>query len=223
MISNKILHHQTADGSSTLRSEKYGAHYHSLNGAVTESEHIFINAGFLAVDFKEINILEVGFGTGLNAALTAKVAKEMEINLNYHTLELYPLSDSDYELLNYPQILPEQTASYWSSICKAPWGEEIRVDKHFVLSKINEDFTLWEPNAKYHLVYFDAFAPDDQPEMWTVDQFAKLFNSLYSGGVLVTYSVKGIVKRALKEVGFTLERLAGPPGKKHILRAKRAS
>lgn len=211
----------TADGSSTLLSSKYNAHYHSLNGAITESKHIFIEAGLGHVKKKLIKILEIGFGTGLNAALTAQKAKESRVDISYHSVELHPLSADEYSILNYDTVLPKDTAVDWQRICVAGWNTTAIITENFTIRKICADFTKWTPIAMYHLIYFDAFAPDDQPEMWTREQFQKLYNALHPNGVLVTYSAKGIVKRALIEVGFTIERLAGPPGKIHILRANK--
>lgn len=209
----------TADGSSTLLSAQYNAHYHSLHGAITESLHIFIEAGLMQIREKSVNIIEVGFGTGLNAALTAQRASELGIRVIYHSIELHPLNADEYKLLNYNTVLPNETATYWERICSAKWDSSTYITENFTIQKINADFTQWMPNTEYHLIYFDAFAPDDQPEMWAKEQFEKLFNVLNPNGVLVTYSVKGIVKRAMLDVGFTLERLDGPPGKKHMLRA----
>jgi len=219
MNSNVKTHYTTADGSSTLLSAQYGAHYHSLHGAVSESMHIFVEAGLMALCQKQVTILEVGFGTGLNAALTAQRGREVGVDVVYHTLELHPLSKEEYMLLNYSQKLPAQAAALWLSACNAPWGEDFTVEDGFTIRKINEDFTQWQPTVQYNLVYFDAFAPDDQPEMWSAEQFQKIFDAMAAGGVLVTYSVKGTVKRTLRDVGFELERLQGPPGKKHMLRA----
>ena len=209
----------TADGSSTLCSSKYGVHYHSLNGAITESNHIFIEAGLKAIHLKEINVLEVGFGTGLNAALTANFAKTAGMAVDYVALELYPLSTDDYRSLNYNLILPPFAAESWETICQTPWNEKVDVGNGFNLTKLNVDFTSWQPVSKFHLVYFDAFAPNDQPEMWEEKQFKKIFDAMHQNGILVTYCVKGIVKNALTKVGFTIERLPGPPGKRHMLRA----
>lgn len=221
MKHDQVTHCTTSDGSSTLCSAKFGAHYHSLNGAVTESEHIFINAGLRALDLKEISILEVGFGTGLNVALSANYAKIHGISIDYCSLELFPLTAKDYGLLNYSNVLQPQVAELWETICELPWNERTMVFDGFSVEKMNVDFTSWNPTHKYHLVYFDAFAPNDQPEMWEEKQFQKLFNAMHPNAILVTYCVKGIVKNALSNAGFCLERLPGPPGKRHMLRAKK--
>jgi tRNA U34 5-methylaminomethyl-2-thiouridine-forming methyltransferase MnmC len=219
MTKSQISHTPTADGSSTLFSTKYGAHYHSLHGAITESNHIFIEAGLKSLNLQEINILEVGFGTGLNAALTAHASRILGIKVIYHTLELHPLTKDEYSELNYQSSLTAEAAFMWRDICDSLWDKTIRITDNFLIKKINADFTIWNPELEYNLIYFDAFAPDDQPEMWANSQFEKLYNSMPIGGKLVTYSVKGDVKRALIHAGFSLERLDGPPGKKHMLRA----
>jgi tRNA U34 5-methylaminomethyl-2-thiouridine-forming methyltransferase MnmC len=209
----------TADGSTTLCSDKFGVHYHSTHGAITESRHIFIDAGLLAVAKGNIKILEIGLGTGLNAALTADYANENKIKVTYKALELYPITQFEHSLLNYNETLPPQTANMWDRICRAAWNDRVEISPFFSIRKLEQDFTTWRPKEKFDLIYFDAFAPDNQPEMWQAEQFAKLYKSLNPGGILVTYSVKGTVKNALKEAGFSIERLPGPPGKRHMLRA----
>ena len=181
--------------------------------------HIFIDAGLSSLNSNEITVLEVGLGTALNCALTAQWALASGAAVNYHALELHPLTSEELGLLNYSNSLGENASALWNQICQAPWDEEVRINKNFSLLKQKSDFTQWQPNHKYNLVYFDAFAPDDQPEMWTDKQFSKIYSSMEPHGVLVTYSAKGIVKRTLTSVGFAIERLAGPPGKKHMLRA----
>lgn len=214
-------YHITADGSHTLYSEVCGAYYHSLNGALTEAVHIFINSGYnhLSTLINPISILEVGLGTGLNAALTAHEALVRGIDTSYTAIELYPISDLQFRNLNYSQILKPEVAECWRTIMLSEWEGFAEINCSFRICKLNADFTEWIPSTSFNLIYFDAFAPDDQPEMWSVDVFRKLYNSLTNGGVLVTYSSKGVVKQALRAVGFRVERLAGPPGKRHILRA----
>lgn len=214
-------YHITADGSHTLFSEIHGAYYHSMNGALTESQHIFINSGFkhLSDTLKQISILEVGLGTGLNAALTANESLISGIETSYTAIELYPITEQQINGLNYGQILSPEVAEFWSKVMLAEWNSSVEINQSFEICKVNEDFTKWIPTKSFNLIYFDAFAPDDQPEMWSVEMFQKLYSSLSSGGILVTYSSKGIVKQALRAAGFKVERLAGPPGKRHILRA----
>lgn len=211
----------TADGSHTLFSEIHGAYYHSLNGALTESQHIFINSGFkhLSDKLKQISILEVGLGTGLNAVLTANESLLSGVETFYTAIELYPITEQQIKDLNYSKILNPEVAECWSRIMLTEWNSSVEINQSFRICKVNEDFTKWIPTKSFNLIYFDAFAPDDQPEMWSVEMFQKLYDSLSSGGILVTYSSKGIVKQALRAAGFKVGRLAGPPGKRHILRA----
>ncbi len=192
-----------------------------MNGALIESQHIFINSGFkyLSDTLKQISILEVGLGTGLNAALTANESLISGVETFYTALELYPITEKQIKDLNYSQILNSEVAECWSKIMLAEWNSSVEINQSFRISKLNDDFTKWIPTKNFNLIYFDAFAPDDQPEMWSVEMFQKLYSSLSIGGVLVTYSSKGIVKQALRAAGFKVERLAGPPGKRHILRA----
>ncbi|HCY01247.1 MAG TPA: SAM-dependent methyltransferase [Bacteroidales bacterium] len=222
MTENQLSHINTNDGTSTLYSGKYKAHYHSLFGSFTESKHIFIDAGLAHINKQEISILEIGLGTGLNAALTAQWASANDKKVKYHAIELHPLSSEHFKQLNYNELLNSDAAAFWEQICNANWENEQPIGKHFCLLKQNIDFTQWQPSRKYNLVYFDAFGPDDQPEIWTVNQFTKIYNALLPHSILVTYCVKGVVKRILREIGFTIERLDGPPGKKHILRATKA-
>lgn len=223
MKTNPLIHSITADGSSTLYSQKYGAHYHSIHGSVTEALHIFIDAGLQPAKGTPIHLLEIGLGTFLNAALTAQWADQNQTQVHYHGIELYPLSPKELEQLNYKTSLPSTAARCWEQICNAPWETEQTIHPYFSITKQAADFTEWIPQKIYNLVYFDAFGPDDQPHMWTREMFMKIANALSAGGVLVTYSIKGTVKRDLMSIGFSIERLDGPPGKKHFLRATKIS
>lgn len=211
----------TADGSSTLYSGLHRAYYHSLNGAIQESLHIFINAGFNFIHKPIVSILEVGFGSGLNAALTARAAFAKNIHVNYSGVDLYPLATEQLKCLNYGTLLDKDSASFWDLICNAPWGVSTLINEYFSITKIHSDFTTYQIPGKVDLIYFDAFAPEDQPEMWEPDVFQKLYKSTSNNGILITYSAKGIVKRALRSAGYQLERLQGPPGKRHIIRARK--
>lgn len=211
----------TADGFNTLYSNRFGAHYHSVNGAYTECTHIFINHGlnYATAAGAHINILEVGFGTGLNAALTATQAESTGTTVHYTSLDLYPIATDKLQLLNYPQALCPSAAERWQKIVNCQWNKRCVISDSFSIEKIQADFTLWSTSNRFNLIYFDAFAPNNQPEMWTDQQFIKLHGCLCNGGVLVTYSSKGTVKQALRNAGFKVERLPGPPGKRHIVRA----
>jgi len=212
---------QTADGSKTIYIPELNECYHSKNGALAESMHIFINAGYrYAAESKEaLNILEIGFGTGLNALLTLIETLRDKRFVNYHGVEPYRLAKHELDELNYPELtgVPGVTA-YFEELHKTSSARPII--PNFTLSvsaaKI-EDIPL--KNSFYDLVYFDAFAPDVQPELWRPELFDKIAASVKKGGALVTYSCKGDVKRALKVAGFSIEKLPGPPGKREFLRA----
>lgn len=211
------------DGSHTLYREDLDEHYHSVFGAFSESKHIFINAGYayLSRNLSDLNILEVGFGTGLNAFLTFFEAEKDHINIKYTGVEAFALSDELISKLNYADLHKAEKAKVvFDLIHKSPWNVSSNLSSNFILKKIEskiEDVQL--PQNAFDLVYFDAFAPDVQSELWTAELFKKIYNSMKDGAVLTTYSCKGDVKRALKSVGFTLEKLPGPKGKREFLRA----
>jgi tRNA U34 5-methylaminomethyl-2-thiouridine-forming methyltransferase MnmC len=217
MISIKIA--PTADGSHTLFSEKFNAHYHSTNGAIQESYHVFVKSGFESLNRDEISILEIGFGTGLNAALTASKAKECKIRTHYTGIDLYPPAKETLVQMNYKSILNKEESDAWVKIISAEWNNAEEVNEYFRLEKISGDFIDISITEKYDLVYFDAFAPNDQPEMWSSLMFTKLYHATNPKGILVTYCSKGIVKQALRDAGYFVKRLPGPPGKRHILKA----
>jgi len=213
----------TSDGSHTLFVPELNESYHSTYGAVGESMHIFINAGFryVAKNFKKLTILEIGFGTGLNAFLTLLEIAGKETEIYYHGIEAYPVEKSDAEQLNYPEVSGfPKAAQLFEKLYTTEWGIKQAVSNNFSLLK--EKNRLEEailPADFYNLVYFDAFSPEVQPEMWRIEIFRKIYSAMKPDGVLVTYSCKGDVKRALKSVGFKIEKLPGPPGKREFLRA----
>ncbi len=211
----------TDDGSATLFVPELDEHYHSTNGAVQESEHIFIGKGLHAVDKQVIRIFEFGFGTGLNALLT--LLHGMDKSIVYHGLERYPLDGSVIEKLGYHNFLDlsEEENSLFRKIHEVEWNKEVSIKPNFKLMKVRASFSDYTITERYDLVYFDAFAPAVQPELWEKDVFSKLFQSINEGGVLVTYCAKGEVRRTMQGVGFKVERLPGPPGKREMLRATR--
>jgi tRNA U34 5-methylaminomethyl-2-thiouridine-forming methyltransferase MnmC len=213
----------TEDGSHTLYDTQKGQHYHSVHGALAESEHVFIQAGLqhLPMCLKTINLLEVGFGSGLNALLTAIESKKQKRKINYVAIEPFPIDNQLIEHLNFAEItqMPE-AIGYFSKIHKANWLYPSFLSDYFILSKIQAPVQDTELGSeKFNLIYFDAFSPDVEPELWTKEIFQKLYNCLSPEGLLVTYSCKGDVKRALKAAGFIIEKLPGPKGKREILRA----
>ena len=205
----------TADGTQTLRHPLTGETYHSTGGAGAESEHVFIRAGFDACERGHVRILEVGFGSGLNALLTLRAAKQAGRTVEYTAIELYPVSQRTVE-----QMALAEDADF-RLLHAAPWGVPTEISDGFVLHKIEGDLADTQFGTTFDLVYFDAFAPDCQPELWTQEVFARIYGALEPGGLLVTYSAKGDVKRALREVGFTVRRLPGAVGKRHMIRAEK--
>ena len=213
----------TDDGSHSLELLGKDEHYHSTYGAVQESLHVFIWHGLHNVPVKEspLSILEVGFGTGLNTLLTLIESQRMGIQVNYYTLEPFPLVKEEFELLNYPLILKgEASEQSFLIMHQCQWEKETEILKGFIFQKSMAGLLEARmPRGKFDLVYFDAFGPDTQPGLWRQEVFEKVMNVMCPGGILVTYSAKGAVRRALKECGFSIERLPGPPGKREMTRA----
>lgn len=204
---------KTDDNSTTLLSEQFGEHYHSTFGALNESQHIFIDAGLKNISKSDIVIFEMGFGTGLNAFLSMKYAESNRIQINYFTIEKYPILSNIYENLSYSED------KEFLKIHTSDWGRNNKISNLFTLNKQKADLLEFKHDKLYDLVYFDAFSPDAQPDLWTEDVFRNLYNNMSEGAILMTYSVKGIVKRALKAAGFKIEKLPGPTGKREILKA----
>ena len=210
----------TADGSHSLESSIEAEAYHSVNGALQESQHVFIGAGLKAIKETTLNILEIGFGSGLNALLTLLEAEKEGLNVYYEAIEKYPIESDIVNQLNYCEILNISKEQYFFPLHTCAWDKEFSITDSFTLKKCKADLCLYHSLCNnFNLVYFDAFSPDTQPELWSVDVFSNIYQRMQRGGVLVTYSSKGIVKRNLRDVGFTIERLAGAKGKRHMLRA----
>ena len=222
---NNLYFKQTADGSSTLYNLMLDEHYHSIHGALNESNHVFIRKGFL--DFidlfksvKNINILEIGFGTGLNCILTFTENLKLNISLNYTSLEPFPLEMEIIDTLNFN--LDSKQLVAFKLIHQSVWGKPVEINKQFSLEKFKLELKDFNTNKFYDIIYFDAFAPNKQPDLWKLDVFSKLFNLTSRNGVLVTYCAKGQVRRDLEKVGYFVERLEGPPGKREMIRATKA-
>lgn len=214
------------DGSHTIKHPDLNEHYHSTYGALAESRHVFIEAGLefvLQRDPEKINILEVGFGTGLNALLTMLRADTAGCQIDYIGLEKFPLTKVIWGKLNYPDIINTQHSQpYFEKLHECDWGKTSALTENFSLLKSEVDLLEYN-NApgSFDLIFFDAFGPDVQSELWTEDVFMKLSQMTAKDGVLVTYSCKGTVKRALKASGFQIEKIPGPKGKREILRGFR--
>lgn len=215
---------QTADGSYTLYVPELDEHYHSVKGALTESQHIFINIGLKHSSVTSPHILEIGLGTGLNCVLTLLEAKESQRHVYYTGIERYPLNEEIIRKLNYPSIIGKECEEDYFAIHQAPWEEDVCLSPWFTLHKMEGDFTHYSFEQKYDIIYFDAFAPEKQPEMWEQSLFDNLYQVLNEGGILTTYCAKGVVRRMLQTAGFKVERLPGPPGgKREILRATKSN
>ncbi len=205
----------TADGSHTFYLPEFDEHYHSTHGAIQEAKHIYIEAGLKSCKAENISILEVGFGTGLNCLLTVMCSEKTTY---YHTIELYPLTQQQIKQLNYIENF-QNSEQLFRQIHQCPWDSIETITPTFRLEKSKADITTIQFNRNYDIIYFDAFAPEVQPELWTAEIFQNIYNHCNKNAILITYCSKGIVKQALRSAGFTVKRLSGPPGKRHILQA----
>jgi len=212
MIRQIIL---TEDGSHTFFVPEMGEHYHSVHGAIQESLHIFINNGYKKCSYDRISILEIGFGTGLNAFLTLLESDSDNKPVYYESWEAFPLSKEESGILNYPHLL-NAGHSKFKAIHEAGWEISIPVTDQFLLKKVHGDIRNINTECKFDLVYFDAFGPDFQPELWESGIFKKIYRVMNENARLVTYSAKGQVRRNLREAGFAVEKAPGPPGKREI-------
>jgi tRNA U34 5-methylaminomethyl-2-thiouridine-forming methyltransferase MnmC len=172
---------------------------------------------------KEISIFEIGFGTGLNALLALNYAISNQIKINYFTIEKFPVGYQTYQELNYAEQININFQEAFFQLHSCNWNEEVMIDQEFLFKKIQADFNNFIPDFSYDLIFMDAFAPDIQPELWTKNNFTKLYKNLNSNGILTTYSAKGDVKRSLEASGFVVKRIPGPPGKREMIRAIKAS
>lgn len=209
----------TDDGSHTLYEPALDEHYHSHFGALTESKHIFINSGLSSLKSTKVSILEVGFGTGLNALLTAIYAEDNQVTIYYVTLEKYPVDPSLLFQLNYPAKTGTEGRELFQAIHDAAWEKPVQLTPWFTLEKRLTDITSMSVDGLYDLVYFDAFGPGKQPEMWSREVMQNIAAVTHPGTVFVTYSAKGELKRTLRALGFEVALLPGPPGKRVITRA----
>jgi len=210
----------TSDGSHTFYLPDWDEHYHSKFGAIEESSHLFIQNGLNCIEKNHIDILEIGFGTGLNAFLTYKESLKRNFSVYYDTLEKYPLNENEINLLNYTKNENDHLKSCFKKLHTAKWDKEIIMESHFTFIKRKIDLLGFIPSKNYDVIFFDAFAPDLQPELWSEKVFSLLYECLKKDGLLVTYSIKGKVKRAMQSSGFAIEKIKGPEGgKKENLRA----
>jgi len=210
----------TSDGSSSIFIPELKETYHSKHGAIQEAYHVFINNGLdQFADHAIINILEIGFGTGLNCFITYLESKRRNLKVKYDGVEAYPLEAEDISQLNYVQELKATNESkIFGKLHSISLDKNYHINDDFYLIKRKQYFKEIDDKNGFDLIYFDAFGANVQPELWSVEIFKKMYNSLKNKGVLVTYSAKGSVRRAMQQVGFKVERLPGPPGKREMLR-----
>ena len=209
----------TGDGSHTMYVQELDEPYHSTHGAIQESMHVFIKQGLLTVKKSSIRILELGFGTGLNALLTLTESESRKLDIYYHAVEKYPLKESEYRLLNFERLLSQSPGGSLQQIHSCPWGQAAQISDRFTLFKEEADFRSMNLPANINLIYYDAFSPDKQPELWTENVISSIAQVSECGAVLVTYSSKGIVRRTLASCGFDVQKVAGPPGKREMIKA----
>ncbi len=226
MPANELL--LTGDDSHTLRSHRFGVAYHSHNGALAESRHVFLTYGvepLLEAGRKRLDVLEVGLGTGLNALLVRDLARRYPgSDIHYLAYELFPIDPEEATALNYCGLLG-LPASDLADLHQLPFGQPRQLEPNFTFTVRQADFLGADAGASFtetaDLIFYDAFAPVTQPEFWTVDALRQCYDRLRPGGYLVTYCAKGQVKRNFREAGFRVEPLLGPPGKREMTRAVR--
>lgn len=214
---------QTKDGSNTVLNTELGSTYHSRHGAITESKHVFLDKGLrkqLERQVTDITLLEMGLGTGLNALLTLKEVLQQPVRINYHSLELYPIPESVWSTFKLPNELSDFETEF-EEMHTSDWGMKIQLSDNFEITKHQISLLDFVGDVRFDVVYFDAFEPETQPELWTEEVFSRLFEMMNLEGVLTTYCCKGYVRRNMISAGFVVEKVAGPPGKREMLVAKR--
>jgi tRNA U34 5-methylaminomethyl-2-thiouridine-forming methyltransferase MnmC len=215
----------TGDGSTSIHFPEWDEQYHSKHGAIQEANHVFIDMGLAHIlnqpqEYNPLHILEIGFGTGLNAFITFLEAQKRSLVINYEGVEAYPVLAKEVEKLNYVSTLnAEHQSSIFKTMHESPWDEAVSISEQFTLTKKKQFFKDITATNAYNLIYFDAFGARVQPDLWTEEIFELMYNALKPNGVLTTYAAKGSVRRAMQAVGFNVERLPGPPGKREMLRA----
>jgi tRNA U34 5-methylaminomethyl-2-thiouridine-forming methyltransferase MnmC len=209
----------TEDGSHTLYLPELDEPYHSIHGAIQESRHVFLDHGLLTFNLRSLNILEIGFGTGLNAMLALAETHKRGLLINYHAVEKYPLNYKEYSRINFEELIEEVPPGSLMKLHEAPWEEPVQITQGFTITKEQSDFRTMNLGGPFDLVYFDAFAPQKQPHLWSEAIFRTISEALNPGGVLVTYTCMGSVRRSLISCGFDVKKVPGPPGKREMLRA----
>ncbi len=215
----------TADGSHTVELEPGGETFHSRHGAIQESAHVYMAQGWDQLPKaagRKVSVLEMGLGTGLNVLLTLLKARSEGVSVYYEALELYPLEEALYTSLNYCSCLQKpELHPVFLKIHEAEWEQPVQVEKGFELIKKKVSLTAFIPGQQYSLIYFDAFSPNNQGDLWTIEQFSRLYQALEPGGLLVTYCSKSDVRRAMQAAGFTVGKVPGPWGKRDMVQASK--
>ncbi|MDR7212679.1 tRNA (5-methylaminomethyl-2-thiouridine)(34)-methyltransferase MnmD [Flavobacterium piscis] len=211
---------KTLDGSTTIHLQEWDECYHSKHGAIQEAKHVFIKNGLSLFEDKQVNILEIGFGTGLNAFVTFLEARQKLQKIEYVGVEAYPVDASEVIAMNYvAELEAYEFEKIFQKMHDSEWNCKIEITPDYALTKRKQFFNEIEDQETFDLIYFDAFGYRVQPELWSTEIFQKMHNSLKPNGILVTYAARGVVKRSMLSVGFTVEKLAGPPGKREMFRA----
>ncbi|MDA3879181.1 MAG: tRNA (5-methylaminomethyl-2-thiouridine)(34)-methyltransferase MnmD [Prolixibacteraceae bacterium] len=212
---------KTEDGSHSFYVPELDEHFHSTHGAIQESQHVFIQSGLKQIKKETINIFEVGFGTGLNTLLTIIESDKTNQNINYYSIEKYPLTNTEYTQLNYSKLTGFNCNPTFLSMHDCEWGKTIKLTTNFLFTKIRGDINAYQFTEcpLFDLIYYDAFAPNKQNGVWDKAIFELIYKHCAPGAVLVTYCARGEVRRTLQSVGFKTEKVAGPPGKREMLRA----
>ena len=214
---------QTLDGSTTIHLKEWDECYHSKHGAIQEAQHVFIKNGLSLFPNQSVSILEIGFGTGLNAFISFLESSKLNQSINYVGVEAYPVNATEVLAMNYvDELNAKSQKEVFEKMHESKWNEKIELTAEFELIKRKQFFDEIDDIEQFDLIYFDAFGYRVQPELWSTAIFQKMYTALRPGGKLVTYAARGVVKRSMIEVGFTVEKLTGPPGKREMFRASKA-
>lgn len=206
---------ETKDGSSSLLVEEWGETYHSVHGAVQEALHVYIQNGLLRHEKSHLKILEIGFGTGLNFCLSLQESQKHHKSFDYFAVEGFPISKEEWQQLSYGAYFTSEKVDF-DEIHELPWEEKHHFDGGFSLYKHQTMFEEFDSNERFDVIYYDAFAYNYQPELWSEEMLGKMRRLLAPDGFLVTYACKGIINRTLKSVGFRVEKVPGPIGKREM-------
>lgn len=209
----------TDDGSVTIHLPEMNESYHSKFGAIQEAYHVFIKNGLEITEGKPLSILEIGFGTGLNAFITFFESQKNNQQIYYTGVEAYPVVPEEAALMNYAAVLSPQHQDVFDKMHGSVWGQDVKLAPNFVLNKQQLHFEDITFAGEFDLIYFDAFGYPSQPELWSEEIFAKMYTALRPNGVLVTYACRTVIKKAMQAAGFITQKLPGPPGKREMLRA----